>query len=83
MADVIHTRNKETNAPETIVQSMLTKTDWGFRFFVKGELEAFKAAYHYRDSPHGVKVEFAHGVKRWMVTVFNETAKRAGISGAK
>lgn len=83
MADVIYTRNNRTNDAETIVLTELTKTAWGFRFFAAGELEAYKAAYHYRESKHGVKVEFANGANRWMVTVFNKAAKSAGISGAK
>ena len=52
---------------------------WGFHFFTETELDAYKAAYAYRNSPHGVKVEFAGGVRRWMVTVFNARAKEIGV----
>lgn len=83
MANIITTKNKQTGKAETIIQFELTKQDWGFSFFVNNEIEAFKAAYEYRNSKHGVKVEFAHGAQCWMVTVFNEFAKTAGIDGAK
>ena len=76
-------KNRKTGKTETIQQYELTKTDWGFRFFVASELDAYKAAYQYRYDPNGVKVEFAGGAKRWMVTVFNATAAAAGIDGAK
>ena len=56
--------------------------DWGFHFFVKAEIDAYQAAYIYRNTPNGVKVEFAKGVK-WMVTVFNSHAAVCGIDGAK
>lgn len=81
--DSITTRNKMTGKRETISQYDIQHTDWGFRFFVDGEMEAFKAAYFYRDMPHGVKVEFARGAGRWMVTVFNDRAAAIGIDGAK
>lgn len=77
------TRNAQTGKTETIRQHDLTTLDWGFHFFVDGELEAYKAAYLYRNSPHGVKVEFAGGAGRWMVTVFNEHAAELGLDGAK
>ena len=57
------------------------QVDWGFHFFVASELDAYRAAYLYRNTPNGVKVEFAKGV--WMVTVFNSRAKAMGIDGAK
>ena len=80
---VITTKNKMSGKSESIAQRELTTKDWGFSFFADGELEAFKAAYEYRNSKHGVKVESAGGAKCWMVTVFNEFAKTAGIDGAK
>jgi hypothetical protein len=79
----ITTKNKQTGAAEVILQRELEMVDWGFHFFVGTELEAFKAAYAYKDSPHGVKVEFAQGVRLWMVTVFNSTAADCGIDGAR
>jgi hypothetical protein len=83
MNDKIITKNKQTGKTETIKQHDLEMVDWGFHFFTDDETSAYKAAYQYRNSPHGVKVEFAGGVRRWMVTVFNATAKAAGIDGAK
>jgi hypothetical protein len=82
-SDRLPTKNKRTGKREFIEQHELEMVDWGFHFFVDGEMEAFKAAYQYKDAPHGVKVEFAGGVQRWMVTVFNATAADAGIDGAK
>jgi len=76
-------QNKKTGKPETIKQHDVTQLDWGFHFFADTELDAFKAAYLYRNSPHGVLVEFAEGVQRWMITVFNDLAASAGIDGAK
>lgn len=83
MNDKLTTRNKATGKTETINQYDVEALDWGFRFFVDDELSAFKAAYQYRNSPNGVIVEFAQGVQKWAVTVFNATAKNAGIDGAK
>ena len=77
------TKNRKTKKAETIVMQDMATTDWGFHFFVGTELEAYKAAYEYRNSKHGVKVEFAGGAQCWMVTVFNEFAKTAGIDGAQ
>jgi hypothetical protein len=77
------TKNRRTKKAETIIQRELTLVDWGFHFFVDSEIEAYKAAYVYRHSPHGVKVEFAAGVQQWMVTVFNSTAVNSGIDGAR
>lgn len=62
-----------------IKQYQLESIDWGFHFFVDGELEAYKSAYVYRNSLNGVKVEFAEGAQMWMVTVFNSKAKDMGI----
>jgi hypothetical protein len=73
-------KNRKTNKPEQIIQNELTQNDWGFRFFVETELDAFKAAYLYRNNEHGVKVEFAQGVQKWMVTVFNEVGAKAGLN---
>jgi hypothetical protein len=81
--DKITTKNKQTGIMEVIAQHGIEMLDWGFHFFVDGEIEAYKAAYQYRDSKHGVRVEFAGGVQRWMVTVFNEAARAAGLDGAR
>lgn len=72
-----------TGKEEQIIQHDIEMLDWGFHFFVDDEMSAFKAAYKYRNSPNGVKVEFAKGAQRWMVTVFNKVAKTAGLDGAK
>lgn len=77
------TKNKRTGQREDISQESLEQVDWGFHFFVVGEMEAYKAAYLYRDSKHGVKVEFAGGAQKWMVTVFNERAAEMKLDGAK
>lgn len=79
MSDTLHFKNKRTGTHETIAQQDLEMVDWGFRFFVDSELEAYKAAYQYRSSKHGAKVQFAIGAQRWMVTVFNEIAARSGV----
>jgi hypothetical protein len=76
-------KNRQTNKAENIKQHDLEMVDWGFHFFVDSEIEAYKAAYQYRNSKHGCKVEFASGVQRWMITVFNDSAVHAGIDGAK
>ena len=76
-------RNAQTGKGENIKLDGFERLDWGFHFFVGTELEAYKVAYVYRNWSHGIKVEFAGGVGRWMVTVFNETAKNAGIDSAK
>ena len=81
--DTIHTKNMMTGRGETIIQRNIERTDWGFHFFVDTELHAFKAAYQYRNSPHGTRVEFAKGADKWMVTVFNSVARDAKIDGAR
>lgn len=68
------TKNQQTGSVESIRMLDVTKLDWGFRFFVDSEFDAYKAAYEYRNNIHGTKVEFAKGTQQWMVTVFNELA---------
>lgn len=63
-------KNPQTGKPQSIKQEELERTDWGFNFFTETELDAYKAAYLYRNSNVEVKVEFAAGVQKWMVTVF-------------
>jgi hypothetical protein len=70
-ADRLTVKNSRTGHAETITQHDLEFTDWGFHFFCDSELDAFKAAYQYRNNQHGTEVRFAQGVQRWMVTVFN------------
>ena len=77
-------KNPETGKSEMIMTSDFDTTKrWGFSFFTNNEADAYKAAYIYRNSPHGVRVDFAGGVKMWMVTVFNKIAKDAKLDGAK
>jgi hypothetical protein len=83
MSNVLTFKNRQTGRSQNIVQQDLEKMNWGFRFFVADELEAYRAAYEYRNSKHGYKVEFAGGAQRWMITVFNSIAVSAGIDGAK
>jgi len=80
--ETITTKNIKTNKAEIIEQQSLEMKEWGFSFFTNTELEAYKSAYLYRYSKHGVKIEHAKGIKKWMVTVFNETAVKSGIDGA-
>lgn len=75
----LHVKNKKTLAHEIIKGADLTKKDWGFSFFVDSELDAYKAAYEYRNSEHGAKVEFSQSLDKWMITVFNAFAKECGI----
>lgn len=66
-------KNAKTGKCDTIIQYNLEIVDWGLRFFVDTEIEAYKAAYSYRFSPETL-VEFVAGAERWQVTVFK--AKR-------
>lgn len=64
-----------------IVQIDITMKDWGFSFFVTDELDAYKAAYVYRNSPNGLIVEpCPNGM--WMVTVFNKVGAESGLQGS-
>jgi hypothetical protein len=79
----LYTKNRQTGKGEVIEQHDIAMESWGFHFFVDGELEAYKAAYLYRDSKHGVVVEFAGSTERWMVTVFNEQGAKSGLDGSR
>lgn len=81
--DVLTVKNKMTGKTEAIKQYGIEMLDWGWHFFVEDETAAYKAAYFYRNSIHGVVVEFAKGVNCWMVTVFNATAANLGLVGSK
>ena len=70
-------KNPQTGNPEAIKMVGLEFVDWGFFFFVSSEMEAFKAAYYYRDRI-GCKIEFSKS-RGWMVTVFNAVSKKMGI----
>jgi hypothetical protein len=56
---------------------------WGISWMVDTEAEALRIAYAQRNAPHGVKAEHCPNVGKFMVTVFNATAKECGIDGAK
>jgi len=43
---------------------------WGMNFYTDSELDAYKAAYAFQNRK--TKVEYARGVGRWMVTVFEK-----------
>ena len=66
----LHTKNIQTGKKEVIEQIDLQLNDWGFSFFVKTELEAFKSAYLY--APKKVSIEYSEGIKMFYVTVYNE-----------
>lgn len=74
-------RNAQSKRPEAIQCREVTQQDWGFSFFVDGELEAYKAFYQYRNSKHGAIVEFAGGANQWMVTVLIENGAELGREG--
>lgn len=75
--------NMTKQCNEVVNRNRPEMKDWGFSFLVESELDAHRIAYAYRDAPHGVKVEHCPAVAYFMVTVFNATAKAAGIDGAK
>ena len=67
---VLHIKNKQTKLPETITSKCFEKTDYGFFFTVASELEAFKAAFEYRNSAK-TEIEYSTERKEWLVTVLN------------
>lgn len=75
-------KNKKTGLRETIIQEC-ESTDWGINYYVKTEMDAYKTAYLHRDCKHGSRVRYAEGLGMWLVTVFNEGAKAAGIDCAR
>ena len=77
------TVNVATKKTEVIEQTGIVVLNWGLRFFVASELEAFKAAYEYRNNPHGAEVAFSATEQKWMVMVFNDKAAAMGITAAK
>lgn len=81
--DVMTLKNKKTGKAERVFQENITEQNWGIEFFVESESDAYKAAYCYRNTPHGVRVDYAQGVNKWMVIVFNEFAAKCGMDGAK
>lgn len=72
-----------TSQCSKVIRGAPEMKDWGFSFMLDNELDALRVAYLYREAPHGVKAEHCPNVGKFMVTVFNETAKAAGIDGAK
>jgi hypothetical protein len=69
--DRMYLKNKRTGATEFISQTDVELVDWGFHFFVDSELDAYKAAYEFKENQHGVKIEFTPNRGKWMITVFN------------
>lgn len=61
----------EAGKPETL--------DWGWRWLVDDELDAYRIAYHIRNNPFGVKVEFCPNINQYSVTMFNEFSTTIGI----
>ena len=74
----IETRIKATELIESYGRPEIL--DWGFRFLVDSELEALLIGYGYRNSPNGYLVEFAGGVNKYSVTVWNARAKELGFA---
>jgi hypothetical protein len=72
ISDSILHKNPKTGKIQTIKINGIGILDWGFHFFIETETDAYLAAYHYRNSMGGCKVEFAGGIGKWMVTVFNK-----------
>ena len=78
----VHSRNQVTDKIDAIEVTCVELKPWGWRGFVDSELSAYKVAYEYRFDKHGVKVEYADGMGKWMITVFNAEAAGMGIDGA-
>ena len=81
--DVLHLKCKKTDQYITIKQHDIEQVDWGMTFKVDNELDAYRAAYKYNHSPHGLVVEYAPNIGMWLVTVFNATAVDVGLYGAR
>lgn len=81
--DKIYILNSETGKPNAINQWDIKMEGWGFSFYCDSMQCAYMAAYSYRYSPYGCRVEYVRLINRWMVTVFNGKASDMGISGAK
>jgi hypothetical protein len=79
----LYFKNAQTGEAERIRQEDIRQEGWGFEFFVDSEPEAYRAAYLYRNNPHGCKVDYAGGIGKWVVIVFNADAAFMGIDGAK
>lgn len=83
MERTLSIKNKKTEQCEVIKQKDLEFLDWGFRFFVESEIEAYKAAYQYRNSLHGCEVKYSKNLDTWYVTVFNERGVRVAPGSAR
>lgn len=81
--DSLVSKNKATGKADVIKQYNLEMRDWGIHFYVDTELDAYKAAYQYRNVPHGTIVNYVVTADMWLVTVFNDKAKGMGIDGAR
>ena len=69
--DTLHTRNKATGEHESLKQFDIEVHDWGIRFFVGSEQDAYKAAYLYRLC-YRADVGYSKNLGRWYVTALNE-----------
>jgi len=56
------------------------RREWGIAFLTDDEIDALRLAYLYRHNEHGCKVEFCPNIEQYLVTVFNASAKEAGIT---
>ena len=62
-------KNKKTGMPESITSLYFEQTDSGFFFTVATELEAYKAAFEYRNSSKTVTIEYSIERSEWLVSV--------------
>ena len=77
------TTMKDKQTAQSIKHSKPEKQPWGFSISADDELSIYKLAYMYRNSQHGLTVEYAPVVGKWMITVFNKHGKELGLDGAK
>jgi|GEM_PF-6846920 len=63
-------KNKQTKLAETITSLYFEKTDYGFFFTVATELEAFKAAFEYRNTLD-TDIEYSTERGEWLVRVIS------------
>lgn len=71
------------NKPQRPTLPKPEKVGWGFQMRFDTELDALRAHFVYRHAPHGANIEFAPGVSKWILTVYNADAADMGIDGAK
>lgn len=71
--DFLHLKSKRTGKHETIERYMIKVTSDPniFSFFILSELDAYKAAYQFRDN-RACKIEHLPIVDMWRLTVVNK-----------